>query len=134
VRKAKRKYWYEMQQQILKIHTTNKSEFWKKIGQLGVGQARQDIPLEIVTDDGTISADRTEVIGVWKNHFQGLLNHDPESVGTLESEVQNSIAADSGVDTPDKAPCLNEEIAMLEVIRALYHAKNGKPRVLMKYQ
>ena len=57
VQRAKRFYWYTLQNDMLKEENKNQTEFWKNIGKEGISQTKKNIiPFEVVLDDGTISS------------------------------------------------------------------------------
>ena len=75
VQSAKRCFWASQQQNILTMYRSDTRQFWKKIGQIGAGSDRSNqIPREIILDDGSISSDPNSVLNKWKQDVQGLLN------------------------------------------------------------
>lgn len=125
VQKAKRRYWYKMQQDLLSMESNQPKDFWRYIGQLGVAQERKGIPLEIVRDDGTISCDIAEVLGKWKTDFSNIQN--PGFIkGSRVEEVDSFMSSDNGIDINDNSPLLNLPITCEEVLLALRKAKNRK--------
>ncbi|CAG2223805.1 unnamed protein product [Mytilus edulis] len=75
VQKCKRIYWKKQQDNIENLLTSNSQQFWKEIGKIGVGQERRKrIPMEVVREDGTTSNDMTDILQVWQDSFQTLLN------------------------------------------------------------
>ena len=75
IREAKRIYWHQQQIELLEIN--QKTDFWKKSGQIGIHNDRSvKVPWEIVQDDGTISVDQQIVLNKWMCSFKELLNTD----------------------------------------------------------
>ena len=86
VQKSKRKYWYEMQEQLLSESASNQSLFWKKIGKIGIAENRKSsIPMEVIGSDGNISSDLTDVLNRWKSDYSNLLNQQNCSIGVSYS-------------------------------------------------
>ena len=61
VQKSKRSYWYKIQTDILNEAKHDDTEFWKRIGKVGISGIRK-IPLEVVSDDGSISYLQKDVL------------------------------------------------------------------------
>ncbi|CAG2222202.1 unnamed protein product [Mytilus edulis] len=117
VQKCKRIYWKKQQDNIENLLTSNSQQFWKEIGKIGVGQERRKrIPMEVVREDGTTSNDMTDILQVWQDSFQTLLN--PTGNNSI-SETQNEINESDG-------SYLNEHISLEELIRAIRSLKNNK--------
>ena len=52
----KKKFWRQEQTQIESLVDSDSKDFWKTIGQVGVGEERKkSIPMEIITESGVIS-------------------------------------------------------------------------------
>jgi len=67
VQKAKRLYWYTIQNNLLNDCESDLSTFWKSIGKLGVNQyKRKRIPMEIILNSGAISTTIRDVLEKWK--------------------------------------------------------------------
>ena len=71
VQRRKRNYQYEEQQNLLKAcNNTNRHDFWKEIGNIGIGKERNKlIPIEVILEDGTISTLPQQVLDKWKKSF-----------------------------------------------------------------
>ncbi len=53
VQRAKRFYWYSMQNELLSDCNNNNNMFWKSIGKVGVGYSKKKgIPMEVVLPSG----------------------------------------------------------------------------------
>lgn len=115
VQKYKREYWFKMQNELENQCENDNEEFWKNIGRLGIGfERRNNIPMEIVKDDGTVSTKVQEVLMKWKDYFQDLLNPQTDTtLGTSETEL------DIGLN-------FNNAITVEEVKRAVKKLKKGK--------
>ena len=56
--------------EIDEMKTTNHSEFWKKIGNMGVGaERRKIIPMSVQLPDGTIAHGSEAVLNEWLRSF-----------------------------------------------------------------
>ncbi len=52
IQKAKRRYWYQEQDDLSKLLCKNTGQFWNRIGKLGVRSEKpKDIPMEVKIDD-----------------------------------------------------------------------------------
>ena len=52
----KRQHWKGCQSDLIDSCNNDTAEIWKKLGRLGVGfERKQNIPMEIIKDDGSIS-------------------------------------------------------------------------------
>ena len=120
VQAAKRKYWREMQDSLLKLQTENPKEYWRFIGKIGVAQERSNrIPWEVIDADGVVKSDPDSVIKRWKNDFEKLLNSDEDSA--QEPELDPPPPEPPPVDTG-----LDNSISLQEVQLAVRVAKCGK--------
>jgi hypothetical protein len=120
VQACKRRYWRQMQEQLLQMQTDSPKEYWKYVGNIGVGGKRNKaIPWEVKRPDGTMECDPVKVIGHWKDTFESLLN--PEDGDDLQPEPEPPPPEPPPIDTG-----LDEEISVDEVRGALHRAKLGK--------
>ena len=70
VQKAKRLYWYTIQNNLLNDCESDSSTFWKSIGKIGFNQyKRKRIPMEVILDSGAISTTIGDVLEIWKKQF-----------------------------------------------------------------
>ncbi|WAR20497.1 hypothetical protein MAR_002335 [Mya arenaria] len=76
IKRRKRAHWHDEQSKLLKAcENTNKSDFWKDIGKIGIGSERNKyIPIEVLLADGTVSTSPQDVLNKWKNSFEKLNN------------------------------------------------------------
>ena len=120
--KEKRQYWKKSQEKLLEMQSHDPQEFWKYIGQLGVAKERKEnIPWEVINNDGSVSSDRREVLLKWANDFQGLLNPDVESATLTCDTTQGQGEHQNLIDTG-----LNDPVSLLDVRKALHKAKLGR--------
>ena len=86
VRSAKRRYWYQQQQELL--DTRLSTDFWKTMGRIGISQQHaHSIPWEMVNDDQSISFDQNVVLNKWKEAFEELLNTNVVSADKDRGEM-----------------------------------------------
>ena len=70
VQKAKRHHWRHLQNDLIESCENDDTEFWKKIGRLGIGfERRKVIPFEIARDDGSLSNSLDDILCKWKKSF-----------------------------------------------------------------
>ena len=74
--RAKRLYLRSKQNDLESLVTQNNhSTFWKEIGKIGIGkERRKNIPMEVITRDGSVSDEKSVVLDTWRNSFCKLLN------------------------------------------------------------
>ena len=117
VQKAKRRYWYDMQTNLVKTSEENPQMFWKTIGKVGVAfDKRKQIPMEIVGHNGEIISDRHAVLDRWKTSFSNLYQ------GGSDDSVNNNLDLDQGTNISE----FHDAISVLEIHRAIYKAKREK--------
>ena len=67
VQRAKRTYCcYSMQDDLLNTCNASKSDFWRPIGKVGVGQSQSSsMPMEVVLENGSTSSNVTDILNKW---------------------------------------------------------------------
>ncbi|CAG2232822.1 unnamed protein product [Mytilus edulis] len=117
--KYKRQYWYRCQEELVNFSDNDTNQFWRRIGQIGIGNERQmRIPNEVTLDDGTISNNLETVLSKWKNSFHSLLN---PNVNADYNKVDNCILKENIICID-----LDKEITIDEVHKVVMNAKNCK--------
>ena len=67
VQKIKRRYWYELQSDLVKKSKEDPQTVWKTIGKVGVAfDKRKKIHMEIIGENGEIITDKNVVLNKWK--------------------------------------------------------------------
>jgi hypothetical protein len=121
-KKSKRNHWQQLQDDIIHLQSNDQQLFWKKIGSIGIVNDRHEsIPWEIVSDDGTISYSKEDVLQKWKDDYSALYNPSPQRNRCPETGNNMDINNDLGHNNN-----LNGIITLREVERALLAAKCGK--------
>ncbi|VDI17339.1 Hypothetical predicted protein [Mytilus galloprovincialis] len=121
VQKSKRKYWYDMQEQLLSESSKNQHMFWKKIGKIGIAESRKHvIPMEVIDDDGNVSSELTDVLDKWKSEYSELLNQQNSSI-----RVSDSCTSLNEASTFDDF-LLTEPISYQETVHVIEKTKRGK--------
>ncbi|CAG2194628.1 unnamed protein product [Mytilus edulis] len=115
VQSSKRKYWYSLQEDLIKS-CDNPKEFWRKIGKIGVGSERRSfIPMEVKLSDESVSCDKNVVLDKWKCEFSNMLNRN--NLNNVEYIHSNENVYDDYLDS---------FISYEEVYNVLLSSKNGK--------
>ncbi|CAG2196716.1 unnamed protein product [Mytilus edulis] len=115
VQSSKRKYWYSLQEDLIKS-CDNPKEFWRKIGKIGVGSERRSfIPMEVKLSDESVSCDKNVVLDKWKCEFSNMLNRNNHN--NVEYIHSNENVYDDYLDS---------FISYEEVYNVLLSSKNGK--------
>ncbi|CAG2217085.1 unnamed protein product [Mytilus edulis] len=121
VQKSKRKYWYDMQEQLLSESSKNQHMFWKKIGKIGIAESRKHvIPMEVIDDDGNVSSELTDVLDKWKSEYSELLNQQNSSI-----RVSDSCTSLNEASTFNDF-LLTEPISFQETVHVIEKTKRGK--------
>ena len=102
VQSEKRKYWHRMQQQLLDLQTSDPKEYWRYVGNLGMGSTRKKrIPWEAVQSDGTITSHFNNIMTTWQEHFNALLNAEGEGgdepPGMSVTAMQDDLSLDFAI-------------------------------------
>ena len=118
MQKAKRVYWYKMQADLLEGVQCNPNEFWKTIGKVGIG-CKKKIPMEVVTENGSISNDLEDVLSKWETSFSQLYTSKSTSNSSNPVITRNVIE-----NTNEKM--FDEPISIFEVQQAVKDAKLNK--------
>ncbi|CAG2223364.1 unnamed protein product [Mytilus edulis] len=122
LRKAKRTYQNKLQMDLMtELEKPNSRDFWKQIGKIGISNDRRDqIPWEVIDDNGEVTTDKERVLQKWKTDYQTLFNDQTDSMLYDECHLdrikKGEISSDpEHVDTS----CLNEPITRCEVEKAV---------------
>ena len=92
------------------------NSFWKT---LGVGQCRkQQIPMEVVLEEGSISTKHLDILNKRKNDFSSLLNSGIADAGS--NIVLQPASFNQQTDS-----CFSEHMSLFEVNRTIISAKKG---------
>ena len=119
VQKEKRTHWIKEQENLIGLYKKPK-EFWKKMNSLGnVKKNQKEIPMEIITNDGSVTNDEHAVLERWANDFAGLYNR-PD----LADNIDN-IRSENNISVSDST-MLNTTISKSEVQESIMNAKRGK--------
>lgn len=125
-RLAEREYKNKQIVHLDSISNKDPKEFWKFIKNLGP-KRKNDIPLEIYRDDGSISYNLKEVLQKWQLEFETLYN---PSANVLHSSTAfyTHICRELELlqNNESRFPNLNENISLGEVKKSLRAAKKNK--------
>ncbi|CAG2187983.1 SLC13A2_3_5 [Mytilus edulis] len=82
LRKAKRTYQNKLQMDLMtELEKPNSRDFWKQIGKIGISNDRRDqIPWEVIDDNGEVTTDKERVLQKWKTDYQTLFNDQTDSI------------------------------------------------------
>ncbi|XP_053403285.1 uncharacterized protein LOC128558364 [Mercenaria mercenaria] len=118
VQRAKRLYWFSLQNGLLNDCNVDCNSFWKSIGKIGIANAKSNqIPLEIVLEDGSVSTNIQDVLNRWKHDFSSLFDNVNIQPQSTESDNQYN---------DESQYSFNESISVLEVKKAVESANLGK--------
>ena len=75
MQRSKRHHWFKMQHDILNDVDNDPKEFWKSIGKVGIhNNKKMSVPMEVLLDDGSLTADVKEVLSKWEKDYSNLYN------------------------------------------------------------
>ena len=118
VQKCKRQYWHKIQSDLLESCNKTPTEFWKTIGKIGVGNARNNkIPMEIVQQDGSVSNSFNQILDKWKSTFEKLYTSEKEEQSYNMTEPPSA---------SDDQSALSNGIDILEVEKAVKSLNKNK--------
>ncbi|XP_060589316.1 uncharacterized protein LOC132744577 [Ruditapes philippinarum] len=122
VQKAKRLYWYTMQNELLDECNVDQSKFWQSIGKIGIGHSKgTNIPMQVVFDNGTTSSSVSDILSKWKHDFSSVFNN------TINNVNNDQIINDDQINESDVIQeSFNNQISILEVKKAIDKAKLKK--------
>ena len=125
LRKEKRKYQMNKDDELLNMFNTNRTkELWKEIGKLGMANERkQKIPMEIVSEDGTIINDEKTVLSHWETSYRNLFtpNATCDTTRRYNPDIDRvTIGTSRDLDS------LNSPITEVEVKQAVSGLRNKK--------
>lgn len=114
--RAKRRYWRNQLNEINDTASSNQTEFWKKIGRVGIGEERRKaIPMSVQLENGSVAHDKETVLKEWKRSFCALLN---------PSDIVSDLPVDNSTLNGTN---MNDDITLEEVKLAVASLKANKP-------
>jgi len=113
--KAKRAYHKEQQDNLLNLDSENPKEFWNQIKRLGP-RPRNDIPMCVRCDDGSMNTNIHEVLLQWETDFHDLYN--AKQVNAKENNCEINMAVPTSL--------MNEMFTRDEILKVVAKAKKGK--------
>ena len=115
LQKAKRNYWFILQQELLTLQSNNPKDFWQYIKH--IGNEKSSVPREVLMEDGSVCKDKNKVLDRWADAFQKLLNE-----GNANVDNSDLLLNDDDNDN------LCDQITLDEVKNAVSSMQNGKAR------
>ncbi|XP_046346975.1 uncharacterized protein LOC124127630 [Haliotis rufescens] len=115
-KRAKRVHVKKTLQDMEELCKSDPGEFWRKIGQVGIGnERRKTIPMEVKLEDGSVSKDMDKVMDTWYKAYSDILNC-------------NGNISQTGVtySTTDEDDSMSDPISHDEIKSAIGKAKQGK--------
>ena len=88
LKQAKRKYEYDVANELDEINTEDPRKFWKYLNNLGP-KVKDDIPMKVKDDNGGLISDESYVYEKWKNDFEQVYNpfeHNPDLMNEFDNE------------------------------------------------
>ena len=91
--RRQRRYWYDVQTDLLETSEDNPQVFWKTIGKADIAfWNKKKIPMEVVGENGEIISDINAVLGKWKIDFQNYYSSKMIFLA-LKMNIRNSLHA-----------------------------------------
>ena len=114
--KEKRNYWFTIQQDLIRLQSSNPKDFWRYIKQ--IANEKPILPSEIKLADGTISREPNVVLERWAEAFESLLN---DTTYVCEENIPDTLNENIDNDENFCGPITVEEIS-----KAIRNMQNGK--------
>ena len=128
VQRAKRTVWKKKQTEIEELESRDQKLFSREIGKIGVGQDRRnEIPMEVKLPSVEINNNTQEVLSVWENGFETLLNGQANEVSNTRASVSQH--ADSYDENDPANDILNSDIRESELKATIKQMKLNKATV-----
>ena len=118
---------------MLEIETLERetpSEFWDKVRKLGP-RNKNSIPMEIVSEDGTVNHSRNDMIEKWQNEFQNM--YSGPSIEDFDYEFYNTKMIEKMIMNDEQSDplhvsnhAINHEFTQVEVIKFSKWLKHKK--------
>ena len=129
LRQCERIFKREQAQDIEETITTNPTEFWRKVKNLGPRRSRE-IPTEVVDDEGNPIRDEKRVFEKWRQDFRDLYNCDNNQDfddNHYEQTKLHKLLLENNMNDPLYEPNhdLNTNITVYEITCILKTAKRG---------
>ena len=128
-----RKFKLGLQTEIEEICTENPRRFWEQVERLGPGKVKKNIPLEVCSDDHSITSHANVVLNTWQNDFSSLYSHGRDAAGNFDEEFYRNIELhkqnlENNFSDPqfDHNQLLNRDFTFAEVKYAVMKGKNRK--------
>ncbi|CAC5406641.1 unnamed protein product [Mytilus coruscus] len=121
--KYKRQYWYRCLEELVNFNDNDPKQFWRRIGQTGIGNESQIcIPNEVTLDDGTISNNLETILSKWKKQFSQFI--EPKYKETTIDEVHKVVmnaknCKSAGIDLIQAELCKN--ISIISILHKLFN-------------
>ena len=94
------------------------NEFWKTIGKVGIG-CKKNIPMEIITENGSVSNNVEDVLSKWESCFSKLYTSN-----VTTNTNNHGLSRDNIKNSNDHI--FDEPISVFEVQQAVKEAKLNK--------
>ena len=129
LRQSERTYRRSQAIDIEETRTTNPTEFWKKIQNLGPKRSKV-IPIEVVDENGNIVRDEEAVYTKWQQEFQDLYNCTENTqfdIGHYERSITHKLLLENNMTEPlyNTNSELNSNVTLDEVECTVRNAKSG---------
>ena len=130
LKKCRRAYQMQLQDKVETLNTSNPTEFWKYINELGP-KKKVNVPLEVLNSENKICSDTKTVLQIWKNDFESLFqNKMAEHVFDDNFYIhlinERNIQENAASTMIDNDSLLNKQIDFIEVKNVVMNAKNKK--------
>ncbi len=91
VQKDKRSYWQRTQEEILALQQENSKEFWKYVGNIGMGSERHSkVPWQVIMTDSSISKDKRVVLDQLDTKYSELLNGPSDPITDTSANIRDN--------------------------------------------
>ena len=131
LRRTKRRYQQQQQEDIQILAETDIVGFWRKINMLSIGGQRDSLIPMAVEDNGTLVTDIETVMERWKNDFSSLYSSptnefDNDHLQQVESQMKEIERIQAALPLDDDTNSMNNPLTLDEVTKAVYGLRNHK--------
>jgi hypothetical protein len=128
--RTRRQFWKKEYDSLLTSAKNNKSEFWKKIGKIGINsELKHVVGKQVRLEGNQISDDPKTILNKWCKDYNNLFNSEDESAETFDNTfLEEAKRKNTQIENIDIEidQMLNGDISTEEVEKAISAAKQGK--------
>ena len=129
LRKKERLYFRSVTNEIETLNTNDPTKFWEHIKKLGNNKSCNDIPNEILNENGEIINDSYEILEKWKTDYEALYSkqdENPYDIDFYNGIMYRKTLLESEMSTELENSDINDRISKDEIVKAVNSLKLKK--------